>query len=109
MFLLFFLWESPIQDRHPNHFTGLQHLVKRHRLHSVQQLQAQQKMTSPQQIERLRELKNVLRLKESMEHYLAVHLQIWFGAVLRFRQRYVLLPWPDLWSVFGVIQIPKYP
>ena len=52
MFLLFFLWQSPIQDRHPNQrersfYTGLQHLVKRHRLHLVQQLQAQQKVTSP--------------------------------------------------------------
>ena len=46
-----FLWQSPIQDRHPNHgersfYTGLQHLVKRHRLHSVQQLQAQQRRTA---------------------------------------------------------------
>ena len=37
MFLLIFLWQNPIQDRHPNHgersfYTGLQHLVKRHRL-----------------------------------------------------------------------------
>ena len=51
MFLLIFLWQSPIQDRHPNHgersfYTGLQQLVKRHRLHSVQQLQAQQRGTA---------------------------------------------------------------
>ena len=40
MFLLIFLWQNPIQDRHPNHgersfYTGLQHLVKRHRLSSA--------------------------------------------------------------------------
>ena len=74
MFLLIFLWQSPIQDRHPNHgersfYTGLEHLVKRHRLHSVQQLQAQQRRTAKRPV-----LKRIIGTWSA-------HLQIWFEMV----------------------------
>ena len=107
MFLLLFLWQSPIQDRHRNQgersfYTGLQHLVKRHRLHSVQQLQAQQKMTSPQQIERFREeLKNVLRLKKSLDWNMicpSLNL-VWGGWKSQTKICLITLAWPmvSLW------------
>ena len=74
MFLLILLWQSPIQDRHPNHgersfYTGLQHLVKRHRLHSVQQLQGQQRRTAKRPA-----LKRIIGT-------CSAHLQIWFEMV----------------------------